>query len=101
MATSWIPHEPQSDASAQQPLPFLPADLITVTEAARILNLSAQMVRVLANKGEMDCLRLGPDGHRYFSRACVERYALDRQVLQLMTRGRGMRVAYAARRSMR
>jgi excisionase family DNA binding protein len=85
----------------QRPLPFLAGDLITVTEAARILNLSAQMVRLLANQGELDCLRLGPDGHRYFDRACVEKYALERQVMQLMTRGRGMRVAYAARRSAR
>jgi excisionase family DNA binding protein len=85
----------------QRPLPFLAGDLITVTEAARILNLSAQMVRVLANQKELDCLRLGPDGHRYFDRACVEKYALERQVMRLMTRGRGMRVAYAARRSAR
>jgi excisionase family DNA binding protein len=85
----------------QRPLPFLAGDLITVTEAARILNLSAQMVRLLANQGELDCLRLGPDGHRYFDRACVEKYALERQVMQLMTRGRAVRVAYAARRSAR
>jgi excisionase family DNA binding protein len=89
--------------SEQRALPFLGANLITVTEAARILNLSAQMVRVLANARELDCLRLGPDGHRYFDRACVEKYALERQVIALMggQRGRGMRVPYAARRSAR
>ncbi len=101
MEPTWKTHAPEPEPSVQAPLPFLPRDLITVTQAARVLNLSAQMVRVLANQGELDCYRLGPDGHRYFDRSCVEKYALQRQVMQLMTRGRSVRVAYAARRSAR
>jgi excisionase family DNA binding protein len=95
----WKPHPPVAVEPPQAPLPFLPKNLLTVTQAAQALGLSAQMVRLLANQGDLPCYRLGPDGHRYFERKCVEEYAVERQVMQLMTRGRGMRVAYAARRS--
>jgi excisionase family DNA binding protein len=52
-------------------------DLLTVGDAAAILGLSPDMVRVLHRQGRLPALRT-PGGYRLFKRRDVERLALER-----------------------
>ncbi len=54
-----------------------PDQLLTPAEAARLLGLSADMVRVLANQGRLATLRT-VTGRRLFRRGEVERLATAR-----------------------
>ena len=61
--------------------------LISVSQAAKVLQLSEQRVRQLGDTGVLPCVRI-PDpvtGDRFFHREDVEREGLERQVRQLMT----------------
>ncbi len=53
------------------------AELLTVGDAAVILGLSPDMVRVLHRQGRLAALRT-PRGNRLFNREDVERLALER-----------------------
>jgi excisionase family DNA binding protein len=55
----------------------LELDLLTVGDAAAILGLSPDMVRVLHRQGRLAALRT-PRGNRLFKRKDVERLALER-----------------------
>jgi excisionase family DNA binding protein len=57
------------------PLPEI--ELLTVGDAAEILGLSADMVRVLHRNGLLQALRT-PRGYRLFRRSDVERLARER-----------------------
>ena len=54
-----------------------PNDLMTPSDAARILGLSADSVRVLGDTGRLPALRT-VSGRRLFRRGDVERLAADR-----------------------
>lgn len=54
-----------------------PDDLMTAVDAGRILNLSVDMVRLLARNGQLAFLRT-IRGVRLFRRADVERLAAER-----------------------
>lgn len=54
-------------------------ELLTVGDAAAILGLSADMVRVLHRQGRLPAL-LTPRGNRLFKREDVERLARERKV---------------------
>lgn len=85
----------------QLELPFVLRDLLTVSQAARILDLSGQMVRLLADSGRLPHARVGPDGHRYFQRQTVEALRQEREVAALLSgakrRGPKPVVTYVAR----
>lgn len=54
-------------------------ELLTVGDAAELLGLSADMVRVLHRQGELNEAFLTPRGVRLFRRADVERLARARR----------------------
>ena len=63
-------------------------DLVGVTEAAQILELSAGMVRYLADTGQLTpCYRIGRKGERMFPRDAVRTARIDREVRELMAGG--------------
>lgn len=55
-----------------------PEELLTPTDAAHVLNLSADTVRALCDRGELPALRT-MGGRRLFRRVDVERLASRRQ----------------------
>ena len=55
-----------------------PEDLLTPSEAAHILNLSSDTVRLLSDKGVLPTLRTA-SGRRLFRRCDVERLAEERR----------------------
>jgi excisionase family DNA binding protein len=65
-----------------------PNDLLTPSDAARVLGLSADSVRVLSDSGRLPAMRT-VSGRRLFRRVDVDRLALQRaQHLAVMTAGR-------------
>ena len=65
-----------------------PNDLLTPSDAARVLGLSADSVRVLSDSGRLPAMRT-VSGRRLFRRGDVDRLALQRaQHLAVMTAGR-------------
>jgi excisionase family DNA binding protein len=65
-----------------------PEELLTPSEAAHILSLSSDTVRVLSDKGLLPTLRT-MSGRRLFRRADVERLAEDRRLNGQQHSGRG------------
>jgi len=55
-----------------------PEDLMTAGDAARILDLSSDMVRLLAREGRLEAAVQSVSGVRLFRRADVERLAAQR-----------------------
>ncbi len=55
-----------------------PDDLLTASDVARILELSADMVRLLARQGKLVAAARTVSGVRLFRRADVERFAARR-----------------------
>ena len=66
----------QNPQMARQGSP--PEEFLTVSDAADILGLSAEMVRVLHRKGQLPAQRT-PRGYRLFLRGDVERLARARE----------------------
>jgi excisionase family DNA binding protein len=65
-----------------------PNDLLTPSDAARVLGLSADSVRVLSDSGRLPAMRT-ISGRRLFRRMDVDRLALQRaQHLAVITAGR-------------
>jgi excisionase family DNA binding protein len=65
-----------------------PNDLLTPSDAARVLGLSADSVRVLSDSGRLPAMRT-VSGRRLFRRVDVDRLALQRaQHLAVMAAGR-------------
>jgi hypothetical protein len=104
---TWIAHGVDPEAFAlleQRTLPWIRTDLLSVSEVARKVGLSAQMVRVLCNTGQLAHVRLGKRGDRFFAPEDVEDLALNRQVRDILTRsvrldaGVSVRYPVAARR---
>jgi hypothetical protein len=58
--------------------------VISVSEAARVMDCSAQTVRLLAGAGLLQHRRLGANGERFFRRDEIEQVAIYRQVAELM-----------------
>lgn len=56
------------------------SDLFTVSGAARLLEVSAETVRVLADAGKLPCARTD-SGFRVFRREDVERLSAERREL--------------------
>lgn len=54
-----------------------PDELMTPTEAARVLGVSADTVRFYADAGKLHALRT-PTGRRFFRRGDVNRFAAER-----------------------
>jgi excisionase family DNA binding protein len=70
-----------------------PEDLMTAVDAARILGLSSDMVRLLARQGRLKAAVLTVGGVRLFRRADVDRLAAERaqQALERHTRAKRRR----------
>jgi excisionase family DNA binding protein len=68
-----------------------PDDLLTPSDAARVLGLSADSVRVLSDNGRLPSMRT-VSGRRLFRRSDVDRLAVQRA--QNMSNGGGATVAY-------
>jgi excisionase family DNA binding protein len=73
--------------------PADPEDLMTTVDAARILGLSSDMVRLLARRGRLKAAVLTVRGVRLFRRADVDRLAAERaqQALERQERPRARR----------
>ena len=69
-----------------------PDDLLTPSDAARVLGLSADSVRVLSDNGRLPSMRT-VSGRRLFRRSDVDRLAVQR-AQNLGTNGGGAAVAY-------
>jgi excisionase family DNA binding protein len=70
-----------------------PDDLLTPSDAARVLGLSADSVRVLSDNGRLPSMRT-VSGRRLFRRSDVDRLAIQRA--QNLTGGHGGGAATAA-----
>ena len=69
-----------------------PDDLLTPSDAARVLGLSADSVRVLSDNGRLPSMRT-VSGRRLFRRSDVDRLAVQR-AQNMGTGGGGATVAY-------
>jgi hypothetical protein len=85
-------------AEEQMTLRIVGADLLSVSQAARILERSPDRVRQYADAEQLKCMRFGPKRERYFSPADVEAFRLEMQTAELLRAG-SWRVGLAARRS--
>ena len=65
-----------------------PDDLLTPSDAARVLGLSADSVRVLSDNGRLPSMRT-VSGRRLFRRSDVDRLAIQRAQTTLTTTGHG------------
>lgn len=65
-------------------LPWVAKDVLSVTETAQLLGLSAQMVRHLCNTGKLPHTRLFGHGVRVFQRQEVLDFKSNREVGKLM-----------------
>jgi hypothetical protein len=92
----WSP--PRMAESEQMTLRIVGADLLSVSQAARILERSPDRVRQYADAEQLKCMRFGPKRERYFSPADVQAFRLEMQTAELMRAG-SWRVGLAARRS--
>lgn len=61
--------------------------VVTVSEAAQILGLSADMVRLLDKQGKLQAVRLG-NRYRVFVRSHVEQLRIARAARKAKARGR-------------
>jgi hypothetical protein len=61
------------------------AEFMSVSEAARVLDVSPAMVKYLERTGRLACIRLGGQGNRYFHAADVQALHTSRQVELLLT----------------
>ena len=66
--------------SDQLSLPIVGADLLSVSQAARILERSPDRVRQYADAKALKCMRFGPKRERYFAPEDVERHLGTRHV---------------------
>ena len=73
--------------SNRHSLQVLVGALLTVSQAARRLGVSANMVRIWADAGRLNCVRVSDSGRgvRYFHPLEVEAFGLERQVKALMS----------------
>jgi hypothetical protein len=85
-------------AEEQMTLRIVGADLLSVSQAARILERSPDRVRQYADAEQLKCMRFGPKKERYFTRQDVLEFQLRMQTAELLRAG-SWRVAFAARRS--
>lgn len=66
-----------------QSIDSLLSQLVSVSKAAKRLNLCEGMVRYLADRGQLACVKI--DGKRHFHPKDVEELRIEREVRQLMT----------------
>ncbi len=85
-------------AEEQMTLRIVGADLLSVSQAARILERSPDRVRQYADAEQLKCMRFGPKRERYFAPEDVEAFRLEMQTAELLRAG-SWRVGLAARRS--
>jgi excisionase family DNA binding protein len=82
----------------QTTFPWMLKDAVSVSEAARILGLSAQMVRHLSNTGKLNHARIFGRKDRLFSRQDVLELKSERELSKLLVdyfRPRTTTVRYA------
>lgn len=97
--SQWVPHAPEP--APQTLLPFLDRDdTITTSQAARLLEMSSENVRVLAKSKVLKPV-LVVAGQRFYSRRAVLALKSERDVFALWTSQRTTRIRmpYAAYRS--
>jgi hypothetical protein len=100
LTPEWVERDPVSPQPVQASLPFWDmSDAITTSEAARLLEMSSENVRVLARNGVLEFKPVG--GSRFFSRKGCQALKSEREVFALLSgqRAQRVRVPYAAYRS--